>query len=61
MEKIRLANEGRYTKRKKENFVSPTKYSNPYDFKTESKDLNPLKGKYGIAAKTTAKKQKIYG
>jgi hypothetical protein len=62
LEKVKMANEGRYgSKRKKDNFGSPTKHSQVYDFKTETKDLNPLKGKFGIVAKTTAKKPKIFG
>lgn len=63
LEKVKQANEGLYGgKRKKETFISPIKHSQiQYDFKTEQKDSNPLNGKFGIAAKTTAKKSKIFG
>ena len=62
LEKIKMANEGRFVgKRKKDTYISPTKHSQVYEYKTEIKDLNPLKGKFGIAAKTTAKKSKMFG
>jgi hypothetical protein len=64
LEKIKSANEGRYVKPRKfkENFT-PQKISQIYEYKTEIKEevLNPLKEKFGLGLKTTAKKAKIFG
>lgn len=68
LEKIKMANEGIFPtkqRKSKNTYVSPQKQPSIYEFKTEMKEddprLNPLKGKYGISAKTTAKKVKVFG